>query len=266
MTVNNRGNRATEFCVAIAVVVAVPLMLLPPLLQPLMLLPHIPSAAMVGSTALVASTAMPASLWASVSAPADAVVAVCGWASSHGTVGLCAFAAVHAAAVVVCFPATILFELAAGFAFGVYQGAALAWTAKVAAALITFLASSGIARTLLSNAGVEAAAERAFAAQPSLTRLAQNVEQESARYLTTPYHTLTTPHDTSRHLTTPHDTSRHLTTPCSLYLTRAGWSALHLARAPLSDPIVAREPPPLEPECCATDRQTDRQADRQTIW
>ena len=231
-------------------------MLLPPLLQPLMLLPHIPSAAMVGSTALVASTAMPASLWASVSAPADAVVAVCGWASSHGTVGLCAFAAVHAAAVVVCFPATILFELAAGFAFGVYQGAALAWTAKVAAALITFLASSGIARTLLSNAGVEAAAERAFAAQPSLTRLAQNVEQESARYLTTPYYTLTTPHDTSRHLTTPY----------SLYLARAGWSALHFARAALSDPIVAREPPPLEPVLRhrQTDRQTDRQTGRQT--
>ena len=166
-------------------------------LQPLMLLPQGPSAAVVTSTAQMASTAlasatMPASLWASVSAPAEAVVAVCGWASSHGTIGLCAFAVVHAAAVVVCFPATILFELAAGFVFGVYQGAALAWTAKVAAALITFLASSGIARTLLSNAGVEAAAERAFAAQPSLTRLAQSVEQDGAifAHLTTLYYQL----------------------------------------------------------------------------
>eukprot|EP00964_Phaeocystis_antarctica_P080899 scaffold50544_cov52-Phaeocystis_antarctica.AAC.2 len=201
---------------------------------------------MVGSTALVASTAMPASLWASVSAPADAVVAVCGWASSHGTVGLCAFAAVHAAAVVVCFPATILFELAAGFAFGVYQGAALAWTAKVAAALITFLASSGIARTLLSNAGVEAAAERAFAAQPSLTRLAQNVEQESARYLTTPYYTLTTPHDTSRHLT------RYTS------LEQDGARYTLLARlSPIPSWLVSRRHSNL---CCATgtDRQTDR--------
>ena len=136
----------------------------------------------VASTTQVASSTQVASvsLLSSVSAPADAVISVCGWASSHGTLGLCAFAAVHAAAVVVCFPATILFELAAGFAFGVYQGAALAWSAKVTAALITFLASSGFARTLLSNAGVEAAAERAFAAQPSLTRLAQNVEQDGA--------------------------------------------------------------------------------------
>ena len=256
MTVNNRGNRATEFCVAIAVVVAVPLMLLPPLLQPLMLLPHIPSAAMVGSTALVASTAMPASLWASVSAPADAVVAVCGWASSHGTVGLCAFAAVHAAAVVVCFPATILFELAAGFAFGVYQGAALAWTAKVAAALITFLASSGIARTLLSNAGVEAAAERAFAAQPSLTRLAQNVEQESARY--TLLH-LTTP--STRHLTTPYDTSRHLTR--YTWLEQDGARYTLLARlSPIPSWLVSRRHSNLS-AAPPTDRQTDRQTDSQ---
>ena len=116
----------------------------------------------VASTTQVASV----SLLSSVSAPADAVISVCGWASSHGTLGLCAFAAVHTAAVVVCFPATILFELAAGFAFGVYQGAALAWSAKVTAALITFLASSGFARALLSNAGVEAAAEESMPAAP----------------------------------------------------------------------------------------------------
>ena len=217
-------------------------MLLPPLLQPLMLLPQIPSAAVVASTAQVASTALlasaavPASLWASVSAPADAVIAVCGWASSHGTLGLCAFAAVHAAAVVVCFPATILFELAAGFAFGVYQGAALAWTAKVAAALITFLASSGIARTLLSSAGVEAAAERAFAAQPSLTRLAQNVEQDGARHLTTLRYTLlqhtvlhlatyAAPRYTSLRLATPYHTLLHLATQHY-----TGHSTAHLTR------------------------------------
>ena len=90
--------------------------------------------------------------------PAENIVAVCDWASSHGAVGIGAFAACHMAAVVVCFPATILFELAAGFAFGIYQGALIAWAAKVSAALLTFLISSGIARTALSNAGVEARA------------------------------------------------------------------------------------------------------------
>ena len=51
----------------------------------LMMLPQIQSARMVASTAQVASV----SLLSSVSAPADAVISVCGWASSHGTVGLC---------------------------------------------------------------------------------------------------------------------------------------------------------------------------------
>lgn len=113
---------------------------------------------------------------------ADALFALSEWAGSAGAPGLAAFAAVHTAAVVFCFPATILFELAAGFTFGVYQGAALAWVAKVSAALITFLASSGIARRALSDAGVEKAAARAFASQPSLTRLANRVERDGARY------------------------------------------------------------------------------------
>jgi uncharacterized membrane protein YdjX (TVP38/TMEM64 family) len=113
---------------------------------------------------------------------AESVVAISEWASSQGAVGLAAFATVHAFAVVLCFPATILFELAAGFAFGAVQGAALAWAAKVSAALLTFVASSGVARAALARAGVEDAAARAFAAQPSLARIAKNVEADGARY------------------------------------------------------------------------------------
>ena len=199
----------------------------------------------VASTTQVASV----SLLSSVSAPADAVISVCGWASSHGTLGLCAFAAVHTAAVVVCFPATILFELAAGFAFGVYQGAALAWSAKVTAALITFLASSGFARALLSNAGVEAAAERAFAAQPSLARLAQDVEQDGTLHPLV-HHSLQ-----AHHIASPCDTVPHLAQPDCSVLPRTsltiprepGGSALHAARPPLAHPLVAREPPPSNP-------------------
>ena len=143
----------------------------------------VPSAPALPSLALP-SLALPSlALAADTSAvPAEAIVAVSDWASSHGPLGVGAFAAVHTLAVVLCFPATILFEVAAGYALGAYQGAALAWTAKVTAAFITFAASSGMARTALSSAGVEAAAERAFAAQPSLARLAENIEQDGARY------------------------------------------------------------------------------------
>lgn len=115
-------------------------------------------------------------------ASADAVVALSDWTSGRGAAGLVAFACVHTAAVVGCFPATILFELAAGLLFGVYQGAAVAWSAKVLAATITYLVSSGIARAALSAAGVEEAAARAYAAQPSLANLAQSVERDGARF------------------------------------------------------------------------------------
>ena len=106
----------------------------------------------VASSAPTLASAQVGALVASASAPAEAIVGICEWASSHGALGLSAFAATHAAAVVVCFPGTILFELAAGFAFGVFEGAALAWAAKVVAAMITFVASSGVARTALSKA------------------------------------------------------------------------------------------------------------------
>mmetsp|Transcript_33805 Transcript_33805/g.37996 ORF Transcript_33805/g.37996 Transcript_33805/m.37996 type:complete len:306 (+) Transcript_33805:152-1069(+) len=134
-------------------------------------------------TILTLTNSIPSgSIVASAYAPGEAVIDVCEWASSNGALGLVAFAAAHTISVVVCFPATILFEIAAGFAFGIYQGAVLAWAAKVAAAAITFFASSGIARKVLSDAGVEEAAAAAFSSQPSLKRLAQNVEQEGARY------------------------------------------------------------------------------------
>jgi uncharacterized membrane protein YdjX (TVP38/TMEM64 family) len=114
--------------------------------------------------------------------PAEAAVSVCEWASSHGALGLIGFAAAHTVAVLVCFPATVLFEFAAGFAFGVYSGAAIAWAAKVVAALLAFWASRGIARVALQNAGVEAAAAHAFRSQPALARLADSIEEDGARY------------------------------------------------------------------------------------
>ena len=94
---------------------------------------------------------------------------------------MCAFGLAHALAVVACFPATILFELAAGYAFGPWGGAALAWAAKVVAASFTYLVSSQVARAALGRAGVQQAAERAYAAQPELARLVKAARLEPER-------------------------------------------------------------------------------------
>jgi kynurenine 3-monooxygenase len=109
----------------------------------------------------------------------DAVLAVYDWTNDHnGPLGVGAFAAAHCLSVVVCFPATVLFEIAAGFAFGFVKGTALAWAAKVVAALITFLAASRAS----PSPGDAAFFAEAFAARPELRRLADAVEREGARY------------------------------------------------------------------------------------
>ena len=116
------------------------------------------------------------------STPSAAIAEIAQWASSNGAIGICAFGAAHAAAVIVCFPFTILFELAAGFAFGVTTGTALAWAAKVSAAAFTFYASSGLARSAISQLGLADAAAKALASQPQLTRLAESASTDGARY------------------------------------------------------------------------------------
>ena len=95
--------------------------------------------------------------------------------------GVLAFGAVHAAAIILCFPATILFELAAGFVYGVQDGIILVWAVKVAAAAITFAASS-MSSSALSRLGLPKAAAEAFESQPALARLAESIEAEGARY------------------------------------------------------------------------------------
>ena len=104
------------------------------------------------------------------------------WVEAQGPPGLFAFAGVHAAAVIVCFPATILFDLAAGFLFGMVTGTALVWCAKVVAATFTFLLSSGLLRAALIACGVADRASQAFASQPRLARLVGNIESNGARY------------------------------------------------------------------------------------
>ena len=132
------------------------------------------------NTTNAATTAMASAL--NTTNAATTIMQYTQWVSAKGVVGLFAFAAVHAAAVVVCFPATILFELAAGFAFGVLIGTPLVWSAKMCAATFTYMVSNGIARAVLSRAGVEHIVTHAFASQPRLARLAGNVEANGARY------------------------------------------------------------------------------------
>jgi uncharacterized membrane protein YdjX (TVP38/TMEM64 family) len=112
----------------------------------------------------------------------DAVAALTDWATQNGAQGLIGFASVHAAAIVVCFPATLLFEFAAGLAFGLWPGVAVVWAAKVAAATLTYLASLGVARALLAQLNVPQRARDAFCSQPGLSALAADVEAEGAKF------------------------------------------------------------------------------------
>ena len=114
--------------------------------------------------------------------PADIVAAVSTWAGSAGTLGAISFGLVHVLAILFVFPATILFELAAGLVYGFYEGTVIVWAAKVSAAMITYALASGLARGALAKVGVQEAAERAFADQPELARLAESVERDGKRY------------------------------------------------------------------------------------
>ena len=96
--------------------------------------------------------------------------------------GAISFGLVHVLAILFVFPATILFELAAGLVYGFYEGTVIVWAAKVSAAMITYALASGLARGALDKVGVQEAAERAFADQPELARLAESVERDGKRY------------------------------------------------------------------------------------
>lgn len=139
-------------------------------------------APLLGSVCTATRSTLPLALMEGTPSAASAVADISTWASSNGAIGVCAFGAVHAGAVVVCFPFTILFELAAGFAFGLTTGTAVVWSAKVAAAAFTFYASSGLARTAISRLGLADASTKALAAQPQLARLAQSATKDGARY------------------------------------------------------------------------------------
>jgi len=82
-----------------------------------------------------------------VSSAKKQIVIFLGYVDSLGWIGPVAYALVHAFAVCVCFPATILFEFGAGFLYGLSAGVPLVVTAKALGACIAFL----LGRTLLRN-------------------------------------------------------------------------------------------------------------------
>ena len=102
------------------------------------------------------------------------------WAQSRGGQGMTGFVTVHAAAVVLCFPATILFELAAGLCFGFVQGAGLAFAAKVGAGAITHRLASSLAPTL-EAVGIARAINQTIAQQPRLATLSEKAKSRGFR-------------------------------------------------------------------------------------
>lgn len=97
------------------------------------------------------------------------------WASEQNNpVG---FGAIQVLAIVVCFPATVLFDLGAGYAFGPVIGTCVSWVAKVVAAMISFYLA-----VVFRPAGVGAAAERFFQDSPRLSAIAADVEAKGLEY------------------------------------------------------------------------------------
>jgi uncharacterized membrane protein YdjX (TVP38/TMEM64 family) len=61
------------------------------------------------------------------------------WAKSTGPIGLVLLIVFHVFAIVICFPGTILFELAEGLIFGVIYGGSMALLAKTLGASLSYL-------------------------------------------------------------------------------------------------------------------------------
>jgi len=120
-------------------------------------------------------------IWQSRDEAARAIGALSTWAGATGTQGQLAFALAHTAAIVLCFPATILFELAAGFIFGPWVGSGLAFTTKVVAACLTFSVSSFLSPRL-ERLGVAQSVEQALVAQPRLRAVADSVQERGFRF------------------------------------------------------------------------------------
>eukprot|EP01116_Phalansterium_solitarium_P011215 TRINITY_DN26833_c0_g1_i1.p1 TRINITY_DN26833_c0_g1~~TRINITY_DN26833_c0_g1_i1.p1 ORF type:complete len:290 (-),score=53.98 TRINITY_DN26833_c0_g1_i1:270-1139(-) len=82
-----------------------------------------------------------------VSSAKQQIVGFLDYVDSLGYVGPIIYGTVHMLAVSVCFPATILFELGAGFLYGLFGGVLIVLAAKTFGACIAFL----LGRTLLRN-------------------------------------------------------------------------------------------------------------------
>lgn len=140
--------------------------------------PHVPKRC-VRPQALARTRSVHASLLDPGEA-AGAVAALGDWAQARGAAGLLAFGAAHVLAIVVCFPATILFEFTEGFLFGLGAGLPLAWAAKVTAACVTYALASAFAPFLNSTLAADAIGA-AIAGEPKLAALADGVAANGLR-------------------------------------------------------------------------------------
>lgn len=114
-------------------------------------------------------------------APADAVVALSTWTQSHGVAGVAAFGGLHITAIVGCFPATILFEVAAGLLFGLFNGALLVWAVKATAASLTFALARRFG-DVLRSLGAARTVEALLAKQPRLVAMSDDMNRQGGKY------------------------------------------------------------------------------------
>ena len=118
------------------------------------------------------------------SPPSESLDALGAWASSCGVTGLVVYVALHAIAVIGCFPATVLFELTAGLTFGLGRGVLAVWIAKLSAASVTFAIARGPGRPLADGVAdrAAAAATAVVTARPALATLGERVGEDGLRF------------------------------------------------------------------------------------
>ena len=85
------------------------------------------------------------------------------------------------AAIVGCFPATILFEVAAGLLFGLFKGALLVWVVKACAASLTFALARRFG-DVLRSLGAARTVEALLAKQPRLVAMSDDMNRQGGKY------------------------------------------------------------------------------------
>jgi kynurenine 3-monooxygenase len=101
------------------------------------------------------------------------IINIIEWLHSLGALGILIFISCHAAAVVICFPGTVIFELGAGLLFSFFFGVMLVLSAKTLGGCLSFF----LGRTLLRDWVLER-----LRGYPRFQLISERITQDSLRF------------------------------------------------------------------------------------